>query len=83
MTDDDDIDGLAAEYVLETPDLAERQRVAARCRTDAALGKAIKAWERRLGPLSGGPSGRAGGNIDCQGRQLRAADQYRSTSRPF
>jgi anti-sigma-K factor RskA len=58
MTDDDDIDGLAAEYVRSgTLDLAERQRVAARCRTDAALGKAIKAWERCLGSLSDGVPG--------------------------
>jgi hypothetical protein len=54
MTDDDDIDGLAAEYVLGPLDLAERQRVAARCRTDAAagqgnqgLGEASRAAQRR------------------------------------
>src|SRR5882724_7114262 len=51
MTEDDDIDGLAAEYVLGTLDADERKVVAARRRTDAALDRAIRAWEARLGPL--------------------------------
>ena len=54
MTEEDDIDGLAAEYVLGSLDAGERKEVAARRRTDAALDRAIKAWEKRLGPLSEG-----------------------------
>jgi anti-sigma-K factor RskA len=42
MNEDDDIDGLAAEYVLGTLDGNERQLVAARRRTDAPLDRAIK-----------------------------------------
>jgi anti-sigma-K factor RskA len=52
MTEDDDIDGLAAEYVLGSLDPAERRQVDARRRTDASLAAAVAAWERRLGPLS-------------------------------
>ena len=52
MTEDDDIDGLAAEYVLGSLDPAERRQVDARRKTDASLAAAIAAWERRLGPLS-------------------------------
>ena len=52
MTEEDDIDGLAAEYVLGSLDPAERGQVDARRRTDQALADAIEAWERRLGPLS-------------------------------
>ena len=51
MTDADDIDGLAAEYVLGSLGFDEREDVAVRRKTDAALDKAIKAWEARLGPL--------------------------------
>jgi anti-sigma-K factor RskA len=51
MNDDDDIDGLAAEYVLGTLDVDERKAVAARRGTDVALNHAIEAWETRLGPL--------------------------------
>jgi anti-sigma-K factor RskA len=51
MNEDDDIDGLAAEYVLGTLDVDERQVAAVRRRTDAMLDRAIKAWETRLGPL--------------------------------
>jgi anti-sigma-K factor RskA len=57
MTDDDDIDGLAAEYVLGSLDPVERKQVAARRRTDAALSEAIGVWERRLGTLSDGVPG--------------------------
>jgi anti-sigma-K factor RskA len=53
MTDDDDIEGLAAEYVLGSLDAAERAEVAGRRQVDPALNDAIKAWEERLGPLSG------------------------------
>jgi anti-sigma-K factor RskA len=52
MIEDEDIDGLAAEYVLGSLDPAERRQVDARRQTDAALAAAIAAWERRLGPLS-------------------------------
>ena len=52
MVDDDDIDGLAAEYVLGSLDAGERKQIAARRRTDAALDMAINAWEARLEPLS-------------------------------
>jgi anti-sigma factor RsiW len=52
MTEDEDIDGLAAEYVLGSLDAAERTEVDARRRTDRQLAEAIAAWERRLAPLS-------------------------------
>jgi len=52
MTEDDDIDGLAAEYVLGSLDPAERRQVDARRQTDASLAAAVAAWERRLAPLS-------------------------------
>jgi anti-sigma-K factor RskA len=52
MTEDEDIDGLAAEYVLGSLDPAERAQVDARRQADAALTAAIAAWERRLAPLS-------------------------------
>jgi anti-sigma-K factor RskA len=52
MTAEDDIEGLAAEYVLGSLDPAERRQVAERRKTDAALDDAVKAWEQRLGPLA-------------------------------
>ena len=52
MTEEDDIDGLAAEYVLGSLDPAERRQVDARRSTDASLDEAIEAWQRRIGPLS-------------------------------
>jgi hypothetical protein len=52
MTEEDDIDGLAAEYVLGSLDPAERLAVDARRKSDASLAAAIAAWERRLGPLN-------------------------------
>ena len=52
MTELDDIDGLAAEYVLGTLDAAERASVAARRQRERGLDAAIVAWERRLGPLN-------------------------------
>src|SRR5690242_15959715 len=52
MTEDDDIDGLAAEYVLGALDPSERVAVDVRRRSDRALADAIRAWERRLAPLS-------------------------------
>jgi hypothetical protein len=52
MTEEDDIDGLAAEYVLGSLDPTERREVEARRRSDMALNAAIAAWQRRLAPLS-------------------------------
>lgn len=52
MTEDDDIDALAAEYVLGTLDVAERTAVSARRLRERALDAAIVEWERRLAPLS-------------------------------
>jgi anti-sigma-K factor RskA len=51
MTNDDDIDGLAAEYVLGSLTLAERKAVNVRRRTDVALSQAVEAWEKRLASL--------------------------------
>jgi len=51
MTELDDIDALAAEYVLGTLSSAERADVAVRRAAEPALDAAIRAWERRLGPL--------------------------------
>jgi anti-sigma-K factor RskA len=52
MTEEDDIDGLAAEYVLGSLDADERAGVDARRRSDASLVAAIETWQRRLAPLS-------------------------------
>jgi anti-sigma-K factor RskA len=52
MTEEEDIDGLAAEYVLGSLSPAERVEVEARRGGDAALAAAIEAWQFRLGPLS-------------------------------
>ncbi len=54
MNGDDDIDMLAAEYVIGTLDGAERAGVDARRRTDKELDAAIEDWERRLSPLLDG-----------------------------
>ncbi|MDN3525891.1 anti-sigma factor [Halomonas sabkhae] len=51
MTDRDDLDMLAAEYVLGTLDAEERTRVAQRRQDDATLNDLIEAWEARLAPL--------------------------------
>lgn len=51
MTELDDIDGLAAEYVLGTLSREERLSVAERRASDKALDRAIEDWERRLGPM--------------------------------
>ena len=57
MSEPEDIDVLAAEYVLGTLDRAERATVAARRPNEPALAAAITAWELRLGPLAiAGPS---------------------------
>ena len=52
MTEDDDIDGLAGEYVLGSLGPAEHAEVNSRRRMDISLAAAIEAWQRRLGPLS-------------------------------
>jgi anti-sigma-K factor RskA len=52
MTDREDMDGLAAEYVLGTLDASERAAVAARRQREDDLDAAIGAWERRLSPLA-------------------------------
>ncbi len=52
MTGADDIDGLAAEYVLGTLDAGERASVAARRQREPHFDAAIRSWERRLAPLN-------------------------------
>lgn len=52
MTYSDDIEVLAAEYVIGTLDAAERASVAARRQRERDLDAAITAWERRLAPLN-------------------------------
>jgi len=51
MTEEDDVDGLAAEYVLGSLSPSERKVVGDRRRTDVALDDAVKAWERRFQTL--------------------------------
>ena len=48
MTDEDDIDGLAAEYVLGSLSPEERREVDARRGSERALNEAVAAWQRRL-----------------------------------
>jgi anti-sigma-K factor RskA len=52
MTDEPDIDMLAAEYVLGTLPVDERAAVAQRSANDKPLAAAIAAWEKRLAPLA-------------------------------
>ena len=52
MSDQEDIDALAAEYVLGTLSLAERAAVSARRQRERDLDAAIEAWEMRLAPLT-------------------------------
>lgn len=52
MTDQEDIDALAAEYVLGTLSPAERTAVNARRQRERDLDAAIEAWELRLAPLA-------------------------------
>ncbi len=52
MTDEHDIDLLAAEYVLGTLPAEERAVVARRSANEKPLAAAIEAWERRLAPLA-------------------------------
>lgn len=51
MTEREDIDALAAEYVLGTLDVAERASAAARRQREPRLDQGITDWERRLTPL--------------------------------
>jgi anti-sigma-K factor RskA len=51
MTEEENIDGLAAEFVLGSLDGAERAEVEARRALEGSLKAAIEAWERRLAPL--------------------------------
>jgi anti-sigma-K factor RskA len=50
MNELDDIDGLAAEYVLGTLSREERQSVVERRMVNKELNRAIEAWESRFGP---------------------------------
>lgn len=52
MTELNEIEALAGEYVLGTLERDERIAVDLRRRQDAALDRAIRNWERLLGPLS-------------------------------
>lgn len=51
MTNEDEIDVLAGEYVLGTLDTGEREAVAERIEHDTQLAQAVAAWEKRLSPL--------------------------------
>ncbi|WP_404426029.1 anti-sigma factor domain-containing protein [Thalassospira australica] len=53
MTDREDIDMLAAEYVLGTLDPDMRRAVDVRRTNEAELNAAIADWEKRLSPLNG------------------------------
>lgn len=52
MIEQDDIDDIAAEYVLGTLDAGERAAVAARRQREAALDSCIASWEKRLAALN-------------------------------
>jgi anti-sigma-K factor RskA len=52
--DDNDIDLLAAEYVIGTLDHSERVAFAARIANEPAADRAVRAWERRLASLADG-----------------------------
>lgn len=51
-TENDDLDGLAGEYVLGTLTGADRAQFEARLRIDAAAAHAVAAWSQRLQPLA-------------------------------
>ena len=57
MNELDDIEALAAEYVLGTLDAAGRADVAARMAREPALAAAVAAWAARLAPLDAGTRG--------------------------
>ena len=48
----DEIEVLAAEYVLGTLDLEARRRAEARLASDRAFARLVEDWTRRLAPLS-------------------------------
>lgn len=52
MSDQEDIDALAAEYVLGTLSASERTAVSARRQRERDLDAAIEAWEVRLAPMA-------------------------------
>lgn len=52
MSEDEDREGLAAEYVLGTLDSAERDRVGELINTDPAFAALVADWEHRLGELN-------------------------------
>ena len=52
MSDDDDKDALAAEYVLGTLDTDERVQAQLMISVDKGFAAAVSSWERRLGELS-------------------------------
>ena len=74
MTELDDIDGLAAVYVLGTLDAAERAAVAARRQREPALDAAILDWEKRLAGLSSGVTPVAPPAAVRRGIERRIAD---------
>src|ERR1700752_2423254 len=49
---DDDRDALAAEYVLGTLSVEEREQAEALLATDAGFAETIRLWEHRLGELN-------------------------------
>jgi anti-sigma-K factor RskA len=51
MTELDDIEAVAGEYVLGTLDASERDAVSARRQRDPALDRTIRRWERDFAPL--------------------------------
>jgi hypothetical protein len=51
VMNDDDLDALAAEYVLGTLDLDERSRAQVLLAVDQGFAANIRVWERRLGEL--------------------------------
>jgi anti-sigma-K factor RskA len=78
--DAEEIDALAAEYVLGTLDVAERQAALARIATDPAFRRAVASWQERLQPLADGaapvtPSPGSFGRIVA-----RIADEPRTTA---
>ncbi len=80
MTDHDDIDMLAAEYVLGTLEADERAEVAQRREHDTDLDARIHAWEARLAPLGDEVRTVAPGP-DLLARIERRLDELETTSR--
>jgi len=69
----DEIEGLAAEYILGTLDAAERRAAEARIAADPAFRELVADWERHLQPLADGvpPVAPSAGHFD---RVLAAID---------